>query len=354
MYKMHWITSHLATGHAPMSYQDLDEIRAQGITAIINLCGEFCDLHEIEETSGFDVFYLPIVDECAPDKAAMEKGLDWLDEAIYLDKKVLVHCRMGHGRTGTFIAAYLLRRGFDFKAAQKTMKGRNANPATYAQRRFLKQYGKEEGTLKTLSPTIDSRRDDSRDNAIVNEFSQLLAQYDQRILGAPLQAEAMPEPSCCLEPFYLQLIESMHLSQDLNRRLRLQKRQEVLARALALSATMKEMEEMATRSQSQAEGHAGATGPAAAPNLVCPLLEEGQCLAGDMRPARCRYWKKDHADAEQAVAALGEETRALSRKVFTMLTGQGMQGDALRFSLADTVSGKYVQVCFQALKAQDR
>ncbi|MDX9840990.1 MAG: dual specificity protein phosphatase family protein, partial [Desulfobulbus sp.] len=110
MYQLHWITDHLATGHAPMSYDELDAIRAQGISAIVNLCGEFCDLHEIEDTSGFDVHYLPVVDEHAPDLEAMERALDWMDEAIYLDKKVLVHCRMGHGRTGTFIAAYLLRR----------------------------------------------------------------------------------------------------------------------------------------------------------------------------------------------------------------------------------------------------
>ena len=78
----------------------------------------------------------------------MERALDWMDEAIYLDKKVLVHCRMGHGRTGTFIAAYLLRRGFDFKAAERTMKGRKAVPATYDQRRFLKKYGKQVGPLQ--------------------------------------------------------------------------------------------------------------------------------------------------------------------------------------------------------------
>ena len=56
MYELTWITDHLATGHAPMSYDELDSIREQGIGAIVNLCGEFCDLHEIEESSGFDVY----------------------------------------------------------------------------------------------------------------------------------------------------------------------------------------------------------------------------------------------------------------------------------------------------------
>ena len=45
-----WITDRLAVGGAPMSYDHLETLRAAGITAILNLCGEFCDLHEIEET----------------------------------------------------------------------------------------------------------------------------------------------------------------------------------------------------------------------------------------------------------------------------------------------------------------
>ncbi|MGQ9500375.1 MAG: protein-tyrosine phosphatase family protein [Dissulfurimicrobium sp.] len=49
----------------------------------------------------------------------MERALAWLDEAIYLGKKVLVHCRHGIGRTGTFVTAYLIRRGLGLKLAAK-------------------------------------------------------------------------------------------------------------------------------------------------------------------------------------------------------------------------------------------
>ncbi|MGI6657563.1 MAG: protein-tyrosine phosphatase family protein [Desulfobulbus sp.] len=351
MYTLYWITSHLATGHAPMSYEDLDQIRAQGISAIINLCDEFSDLHEIEEGAGFDVFYLPIADECVPDREAMEKALDWLDEAIYLNKKVLVHCRMGHGRTGTLIGAYLLRRGFDFKGAQKTMKGRNANPATYAQRRFLKRYGKEEGALKTTSPKIENRRHESEDAALLAEFSRILQRFDKEILGGPLAADTVPEPACCLSPFSLQPIESMHLNEGLNRLLRLQKRREVLDRALNLRSVMKKR-----GVQIPGEGadeHAGineTTGAAVPPApLICPLLEEGQCLAQEMRPVRCRYWGM--ALKEELKTELAAETSRLSRKVFALLTGKELDGDDLYFSLIDSVTGKYVQLFFQALSA---
>jgi hypothetical protein len=51
-----WITKNLAVGHAPMSYDELESLKEQGITAIVNLCAEFCDLHEIEAKAGFEVF----------------------------------------------------------------------------------------------------------------------------------------------------------------------------------------------------------------------------------------------------------------------------------------------------------
>ena len=73
-YTLIWITSQLAVGSAPMSYEDLEAIEGEGIDAIVNLCGEFCDLHQIEQESGFEVYYLPIPDECAPDMELMEQA----------------------------------------------------------------------------------------------------------------------------------------------------------------------------------------------------------------------------------------------------------------------------------------
>jgi protein-tyrosine phosphatase len=100
-YHITWITDHLAVGYAPTSYVELDAIREHGIDAIVNLCAEFSDLHEIQMKSGFEVYYFPITDEHAPDMDEMEKALAWLDEAIYLGKKTLVHCSHGIGRTVT-------------------------------------------------------------------------------------------------------------------------------------------------------------------------------------------------------------------------------------------------------------
>ncbi len=345
MYALNWITDHLATGHAPMSYDELDAIKEQGITAIVNLCGEFCDLHQVEESSGFEVYYLPVVDECAPDLAAMEKALDWLDEALYLNKKVLVHCRLGHGRTGTFIAAYLLRRGFDFKLAEKTMKGRNANPATYQQRSFLKKYGKQVGPLLTTTPKIDNRP--------AMDIAPLLRIYEELIAGIDKQLRVDEQENCCgrgnnaccRQPFDLLLIESIHLSQAINKTLNHEQRQKVIEMAFILANQLKTLHH-------QYPGVAiDAVAAIAQESLACPLLELGECLVLADRPPRCRYWgfvtTDDHnREIFQTIAELSQQT-------FVALTGRIPPGEHLKFSSADTISGKFVQLYFQAMTEEN-
>lgn len=148
-YELRWITDYMAAGHAPLSYEDLDAIKAQGIDTIINLCGEYCDLHEIQQDRGFEVYYLPIADECAPDMEEMEKALDWLEQRVTQGHKVLVHCRFGVGRTGTFVSAFLMRTGMDLKAAEKKLKGSRATPTNYCQWKLLRQYNKKLKTIRS-------------------------------------------------------------------------------------------------------------------------------------------------------------------------------------------------------------
>jgi protein-tyrosine phosphatase len=141
-YQLKWVTDDVAAGQAPMSYDQLEAIQKEGVSAIVNLCGEYCDLHEIEEQSGFQVYYLPIHDECAPAVDEMEKAFWWMEAAIGRNQKVLVHCRFGIGRTGTFLMAYLIRKGMKMKAAEKKLKKTGAIPARHCQWKMLKKYRK--------------------------------------------------------------------------------------------------------------------------------------------------------------------------------------------------------------------
>ena len=145
-YVVTWVTDHLAVGRAPMSTAELETIRTRGIGAILNLCGEFCDLHEIESDSGFDVYYLDLMDECAPDIPTLDAAVDWLEKTIDAGDKVLVHCNHGVGRTGTLVMAFLLRQGYDMKSAEKTIEKAGARPSNYCQWKALRTY---RGTLES-------------------------------------------------------------------------------------------------------------------------------------------------------------------------------------------------------------
>lgn len=344
-YQLTWITDNLAVGHAPMSYAELGQIRAQGIDAIVNLCGEFCDLHEIERETGFEVYFLPIADESAPDMAEMEKGLHWLDEAIYLGKKVLVHCRHGIGRTGTFVTAYLLRRGLGMKMADKVLRHSKAAPANYSQWRFVKKYGKKTGRLTIREPQLEHRHIVDL-SAFFSEYEGLVAEVEKRLAASLADG---PAPRCgiddtagCRRYFELRLIEAIYLSNRLNKTLTSEKREEIIARAmvnarltrrLAQSPEVTSAEELALDYLRE--------------NQPCPLLEENSCLLPQYRPLSCRLYGLD--DKIGSLPERDEILANLSRSVFLALSGT-LPGESLfRASLADVVSGRFIQTYFHYL-----
>jgi len=306
-YQLTWLTNQLAVGYAPMSYDELDSIKDQGIGAIVNLCGEFSDLHEIEKQAGFEVCFLPTPDECAPDLKKMEEALEWLDEALYLKKKVLVHCRHGHGRTGTFISAYLLRRGLALKYTEKKLKGTRANPTNYSQWKLLKKYSKQQGQLGAREASIE--------NPSTIDLLPFFHNYEALLEDA---GAGVLDSVVCTQPFDLQLIEAVYVSHIVNSKLSREKRNEILERARNISALE---------------------------NYSCPLAEDGNCLICDHRPLRCRNVAND-----EQYRMLKSITTKISRDVFLALTDSFLSDDALHFSIIDTLSGRFVQQYFQATR----
>ena len=142
-YEINWVTDHLAVGGAPLSYEELDRIKSSGIDAILNLCAEYCDLHEIETKHGFEVHYLPIHDEKTPDIGDLDRAMAWMDEIMRRNKKVLIHCRMGIGRTGTVLYAYLSSRGLKSRLQETVIRKLRCRPANYCQWQLVQKYDKD-------------------------------------------------------------------------------------------------------------------------------------------------------------------------------------------------------------------
>jgi len=327
-YKVSWITESIATGSAPMSYADLENIKLNGINAIVNLCAEFSDLHELEKTSGFEVYYLPVWDEDVPAMKEMENALAWLDEAIYLGKKVLIHCRHGIGRTGTFLTSYLIRRGLGLKLATMTLKKTKAAPTSYVQHKLLRKYHKKSGVLKIREPSLENKH--VVDLALwFDEYEALIAKADDDIKKtAGKDSEGLScgkgSDQCCLEPFLLPFMEVVYLNHKINRIFSSEQRIEMIETAANVLKKNKQKK-----------------------NILCPLSRNRQCLFYEYRPLRCRLFGMENKvkDMHLMQTILND----LSKNVFVALSGTFRGDSKFEFSVAQTVSGKYVQTYFDRL-----
>lgn len=82
--------------------------------------------------------WLPVKDHRAPSQGQLEVGVAALRKLVKLGRKVYIHCKNGHGRSPTLLAAYLIAKGMSVDQAIKLIKGKR--PAIHleeVQRRVL-------------------------------------------------------------------------------------------------------------------------------------------------------------------------------------------------------------------------
>ena len=101
--------------HTALS-QDLAWLRAQGIGAVLSLT-ETSLLDEAVAERGLAMLHLPVPDLEPPAPDQFMAALSFIDRQRSLGRAVAVHCLAGQGRTGTVLAAYLIRQGRTSDAA---------------------------------------------------------------------------------------------------------------------------------------------------------------------------------------------------------------------------------------------
>ena len=89
---------------------DLRWLRAQNIEAILSMTEEPLVFAAVEG-HGFAYLHVPVVDMTPPTPAQLDDALAFIDRQSARGRAVLVHCLVGQGRTGTVLAAYLIRAG---------------------------------------------------------------------------------------------------------------------------------------------------------------------------------------------------------------------------------------------------
>ncbi len=340
-YTLTWVTNQLAVGAAPMSYEDLESLKREGIDAILNLCSEFCDLHWLEADQGFEVYYLPIEDESAPDMEALERGLDWLDEVIYLGKNVLIHCRHGLGRTGTVLNSYLLRKGLGHKLADKRLKKLKAKPQNFSQWRFIRKYGKRSGRLHLREPNLEMKNQVNL-YPFFTDVERAAEIIDSYALKQDVQSHCGKDHDrCCRAPFSVGLAEAVYIKHMINLTLGRTERQSIVAAAVQSSAHLRRTQitdlDLSPENASESETD---------PN-ICPLSEYGECLIFEHRPLRCRL--SDIPDAlpkhslEQRIHQnMVQTSNALFFAFVSSFPGEKEKS----YFFPDVISGRFVQIFF--------
>lgn len=94
-----------------------EEFRSLGISVELNLSAERNELppKELEAYT-----WIPVVDGYSPTQEQLDMGTCLMHEAIKGGKMVFIHCKNGHGRSPTMVAAYLIRfQGFGVNDAEE-------------------------------------------------------------------------------------------------------------------------------------------------------------------------------------------------------------------------------------------
>ena len=121
---------------------DLAWLRERGVGAVLTLTEQPLPA-DLLARSGLVGLHIPVDDMTPPSPPQLEDALDFIHAQIQRHA-VAVHCLMGMGRTGTVLAAYLIRHGATPDDAIRQIRGLCAGAiCTEGQERALANFAAE-------------------------------------------------------------------------------------------------------------------------------------------------------------------------------------------------------------------
>lgn len=135
-----WISPTLAQGPRFKPGQ-VEALARAGIGSVLDLREEDSDDEALLAAKDIHFRHLPMVDRRPPTQEQLEVASRWVLDEMGADRRVLVHCGSGVGRSVAVVSAVLLRMGYTLPQAYDLVRRQRPNAAfTQSQMETLRRF----------------------------------------------------------------------------------------------------------------------------------------------------------------------------------------------------------------------
>ncbi len=137
--KLWWVVPGKLAGVRKPIPAEITELKAAGVGAIVSVMDDPANL-DVYEQENIPYRWLPTKGGTAPSQEQIEELQNFIEQQNQLGHAVAVHCTSGNRRTGTMLAAYLIRAGSSYDNAMQVIQTANPNAELReAQTTFLQE-----------------------------------------------------------------------------------------------------------------------------------------------------------------------------------------------------------------------
>jgi atypical dual specificity phosphatase len=115
-----WVIPGKLAGVRQPSAAELSALQAAGVDAVVSVFHEPSNL-DLYQQAEIPSVWIPIAIDSIPNDSQLQEFLDFVKQQNELGRAVAVHCSTGKHRTGTMLAAYLIKNGASYSDAMDTL-----------------------------------------------------------------------------------------------------------------------------------------------------------------------------------------------------------------------------------------